>query len=105
MFEATRLMQDLHEMLPGGVQGFTNRTRSARRRMQQLERMTAQERHTQQVPKYRELLRLTEQVLRNARDVVAQTARVQGIEVVAGARVEQLRQQITESNRRRAGAR
>ena len=92
----TRLVQDLHETLPGGVPGFTHRTRSARRRMQQLERMTAQERHTQQVPKYRELLRITEPVLRNAREVVAQTARVQGMEVVAGVRVEQLRQQITE---------
>ena len=48
------------------------------------------------MPKYRELLRITEQVLRNAREVVAQTARVQGMEVVAGVRVEQLRQQITE---------
>ena len=58
--------------LPGGVPGFTHRTRSARRRMQQLERMTAEERHTQPEPKYRELPRITEQVPRNAREVVAQ---------------------------------
>src|SRR5215469_6014978 len=92
----TRLVQDLDKILPRGVPGFTNRTRSARRRMQELERMTAQERHTQQEPKYRELLRITEQVLTNARQVVAKTARVKGIDVAAGAMVKQLRQQITE---------
>src|SRR6266704_2811754 len=37
----TRLIGDLHEKLPDGVQGFTNRTRSARRRMQTIQRMRA----------------------------------------------------------------
>jgi IS5 family transposase len=92
----TRLVKDLHEILPRGVQGFTNRTRSARRRMQALERMTARERHTQQEAKYRELLRITEQVLANARQVVEKAARVKGIDAATGAMVEQLRQQITE---------
>jgi len=91
----TRLVEDLHKILPRGVQGFTNRTRSARRRMQALERMTAQERHTQQEPKYRELLGITEQVLAEARQVVQKTARVKGIDVADGAMVEPLRQQIT----------
>ena len=91
----TRLVEDLHEMLPRGVQGFTNRTRSARRRMQELERMTAKERHTQQEPKYRELLRITGQVLESARQVVQKAARVRGIDVVGRLMVDQLRQQIT----------
>ena len=91
----TRRVEDLHEILPRGVQGFTNRTRSARRRMQALERMTAQERHTQQEPLYRELLRITGQVLDNARQVVKKAARVKGIDVLARAMVDQLRQQIT----------
>ena len=92
----TRLVGHLHKIWPRGAQGFTNRTRSARRRMQELERMTAQERHTQQEPKYRELLRITEQVLANARQVVENSSAIQGIDVMAGAMVEQLRQQITE---------
>ncbi len=50
----TRLIDKLHEEPPRGVQGFTHRTRSARRRMQELERMSATQRQTQQVPKYRE---------------------------------------------------
>ena len=91
----TRLVGHLHKILPRGVEGFTNRTRSARRRMQELERMTAQERHTQQEPKYRDLLRITEQVLANARQVVEKASSIQGIDVLAAAMVEQLRQQIT----------
>ncbi len=66
----TRLIGDLHEKLPGGVEGFTNRTRSARRRMQAIQRMSAAERTHQQEPKYRELIRITEQVVNNARQVV-----------------------------------
>jgi IS5 family transposase len=92
----TRWVEDLHEILPRGVQGFTNRTRSARRRMQALERMTAQERHTQQEAKYRELIRITEQVLANARQVVQKAARIKRIDVAARAMVKQLCQQITE---------
>jgi IS5 family transposase len=91
----TRLVDKLHEELPRGVQGFTNRTRSARRRMQELERMSASQRQTQQLPKYRELLRITEQVLENARQVVKKTAKIKGMNVVGRAVIDQLCQQIT----------
>ena len=91
----TRLIGNLHEILPRGVQGFTNRTRSARRRMQTLERMSAQERHTQQEPQYRELLRITGQVLENARQVVKKASRIKGIDVVEQAIVDQLHKEIT----------
>ena len=92
----TRLVEDLGKILPRGVPSFSNRTRSARRRMQALERMSARERHTQQEPQYRQLLRITEQVLANARQVVQKTARVKGVDVTTGASIEHLRQQITE---------
>jgi len=91
----TRLIEDLHETLPRGVQGFTNRTRSARRRMQALERMTAQERHTQQEPKYRELLGITGQVLENARQVIKKVGRIKGMDVMEQATVDQLCKEIT----------
>jgi IS5 family transposase len=48
----TRLVGHLHKILPRGLNAFTKRTRSARRRMQELERMKAQERHTQQERRY-----------------------------------------------------
>jgi transposase, IS5 family len=91
----TRLIDKLQEELPRGVQGFTNRTRSARRRMQELERMSATQRQTQQVPKYRELLRITAQVLDNARQVVNKTAKIKSVDVIRRAVINQLCRQIT----------
>jgi transposase, IS5 family len=87
----TRLVEDLHGKLPNGVQGFTNRTRSARRRMQQIQRMTAQQRQQQQEPKYRELLRITGQVVQ----VVEQTKSTEGVDMLTGLAIDQLRREIT----------
>src|ERR1022692_2534225 len=91
----TRLVDKLHQELPRGVRGFTNRTRSSRRRMQALERMSATQRQTQQEPKYRELLRITQQVLESARQVVKKTAKIKGVDVAGHLAIDQLRQQIT----------
>src|SRR6266700_960800 len=92
----TRLIADLHEKLPDGVQGFTNRTRSARRRMQAIQRMTAQQRSQQQEPKYRELIGITEQVVTNARQVVEKAkAAVAGAgDLIASLSIDSLRNEI-----------
>jgi len=74
----TRLVRQLDARLPAGVGSFTNRTRAARRRMYEIQRMTAKERHTQQVPTYRALIGIAEQVVKDARTVVARTARPDG---------------------------
>src|SRR5438132_3521725 len=94
----TRLIADLHEKLPDGVQGFTNRTRSARRRMQAIQRMSAAERTHQQEPKYRELIRITEQVVNNARQVVekAQVATAgASVDLITRVAIDSLRNQIS----------
>ena len=90
----TRLVEDLHAQLPRGVRGFPNRTRSARRRMQAIERMTAQERHTQQEPTYRELLGIAKQVVKNARRVAGNARRVKRVDALTAAVIQQLCQQI-----------
>jgi IS5 family transposase len=90
----TRLVEDLHRKLPQGVEGFTNRTRSARRRMQEIERMSARERQVQQQPKYRELIRITGQVVQNARRAVEKAKGITGIDVAAGVAIDQLRTEI-----------
>src|SRR5881409_1258865 len=93
-----RLIEDLHEKLPDGVQGFTNRTRSARRRMQTIQRMTAAERSQQQEPKYRELIRITEQVVNNARQVVEKAKAASagaGADLIASLSIDSLRSEIT----------
>jgi IS5 family transposase len=94
----TRLIDDLHEKLPGGVQGFTRRRQSARRRMQEIQRMSAQQRHTQQEPKYRELIRITEQVVENARQVLGKLKKALGrkrMQLVDRLVLDQLRKEIT----------
>jgi len=90
----TRLLGDLHDKLPEGVTDFTIRTRSARRRMQEIQRMTSQQRQEQQTPKYRQLLQVTEQVVANARAVVEQTQEFQAIDPMHGLAIDQLREQI-----------
>jgi IS5 family transposase len=94
----TRLIEDLQEKLPGRVQGFTNRTRSARRRMQAIQRMTAAQRSQQQEPKYRELIRITEQVVSNARQVVEKAKAASagaGADLIASLSIDSLRSEIT----------
>ena len=56
--------------------------RSARRRMQEIERLTPKERHEQQLPKYRQLIRTTEQVVQNTRTVLQQTQDTQDLELI-----------------------
>ena len=90
----TRLVGELDEKLPRGVKGFTNRTRSARRRMQALQRMTARQREQQQTPKYRELIRISEQVVRNARQVINAAGRIRKVEAATRAVIAELCQQI-----------
>jgi IS5 family transposase len=90
----TRLVWDLHERLPRGVKGFTDRTRSARRRMQAIQRMTARQREQQQTPKYRELIGITEQVVSNARRVIAAAKRVRKVDEFTHAAIDGLCKEI-----------
>jgi len=69
----TRLIGRLGEVVPKGIVSFTNRTRAARRRMQEIQRMTARQRHDRQKGKYRDLIGVTEQVVQNARRVLEKT--------------------------------
>jgi len=65
----TRLGTQVFELLPTLPVRFANGTRCARRRMQQLQRMTPTQRHTQQQPTYRALLTVVRQVVANGRGV------------------------------------
>ncbi len=90
----TRLVRQLDDLLPAGVGPFTNRTRAARRRMQEIQRMTARERHTQQVPTYRALIRVAEQVVTDARAVVKRPHRSAG-DLLTRLAIEAKQQEIT----------
>ena len=91
----TREVGKLHELLPRGVRGFTNRTRSARRRMQELERMTPAQRQTRQEPTYRERMGIASQVLDNALQTIHQ-ALLERLDSLTQATVEQQCQLIVQ---------
>ena len=90
----TRLVDRLRHLLGNKSNRFHNRTRAARRRMQQIQRMTMLQRHQQQVPKYRELIMITERVVDSARQVLDQTRKVRGPGLLQDVTVQQLRRQI-----------
>lgn len=70
----TRCAARILEEVPELPERLFNRTRSARRRMQEIHRLTRSERQYLQVPKYRELITVTNQVLDNVR-AIAKAAR------------------------------
>jgi len=62
--------------------------------MQEIQRMTPKERHRRLVPKYRELIRTTEQVVGNARAVLKKTERVSSIDLMTEIAIKTLREEI-----------
>jgi transposase, IS5 family len=88
----TRLVERLRELLPAGICGFTNRTRSARRRMQEIQRMTSKERGRRQVGKYRQLIGITEQVVAEARGMLQK--KVRGVDWLTEITIQSLRREI-----------
>jgi IS5 family transposase len=92
----TRLIQGLEKKLAQPLARFSNRTRAARRRMRAIECMSAKQRHQQQLPKYRELLRITAEVVENARRVLEQTQNLSGLDPLQAALLQQLRREIAD---------
>jgi len=62
--------------------------------MQQIQRMTAQQRHKQQNKKYRELIAITEEVEASARGVLQQSEKARGQNLIDDLAIRQLRNEI-----------
>lgn len=91
----TRTAARVVEEIPQLPQRLFNRTRAARRRMQEIHRLTRSERQYLQEPKYRELITLTNQVLSNVRAVAAGARQAMGtLEPEVALRVKALCQQV-----------
>jgi IS5 family transposase len=90
----TRLVGRLAQAVRQRIQGFRNRTRAARRRMQEIQRMTPKQRHERQAEKYRDLIGMTEEVVNSARKVVKQTQKARGKNLVADMTITELRKEI-----------
>jgi IS5 family transposase len=74
--------------------GFRDRTRAARRRMQELQRMTMRQRQERQNDTYRELIDIAEEVVDAARGVLRQTRKARGQDLIADMAVAELRNEI-----------
>jgi transposase, IS5 family len=90
----TRLVGQFGQTIGQAVKGFRNHTRAARRRMQQIQRMTPKQRQQQQTPKYRELIAITEDVVNGAQDVLRRTRKVKSQDLVTELAIGELRKEI-----------
>jgi transposase, IS5 family len=91
----TRLVRRLAKALElRRIKGFCDRTRSARRRMYEIQRMTTRQRHEQQTRTYRVLIDIAEAVVGNARAGLENTRTMRGKDMFADMAIEELRRQI-----------
>ena len=91
----TRLVRRLTKALElRRIKGFCDRTRSARRRMYEIQRMTTRQRRQQQTRTYRVLIDIAEEVVENARTGLERTSTMRGKDMFADMAIEELRGQI-----------
>jgi transposase, IS5 family len=90
----TRLVGRLDRAVRRRVNGFYNRARAARRRMQEIQRLTPKQRQQQQTEKYRQLIEITEQVVEGARRALKQTRKARGQKQKDDLLIPQIRQEI-----------
>jgi IS5 family transposase len=91
----TRLIRRLAKALKvRRIKGFCDRTRSARRRMYEIQRMTTRQRHEQQTGTYRALIGIAEEVVGNARAALEKTRKMRGMDMLADMAIGELRKQI-----------
>jgi len=91
----TRLVRRLGKALKlRRIKRFRDRTRSARRRMYEIQRMTTRQRHEQQTGTYRALIGIAEEVVGSARAVLETTRSLSGSDVFAAMAIEELRKEI-----------
>jgi IS5 family transposase len=91
----TRLVRRLAKALElRRIKGFCDRTRAARRRMYEIQRMTTRQRHEQQTRTYRVLIDIAEEVVGNARAGLERTRTIRGKDMFADMTIEELRRQI-----------
>lgn len=91
----TRLIRQVKEIVLAGLPRVSDRKRSARRRMQRLQRMSSAQRQHQQLPVYRELLTITHQVLSNARRTATATEKLSKRNLSDPVMIAALRHEIT----------
>ena len=74
--------------------GFCDRTRAARRRMQEIQRMTARQRQERQIGAYRSLIGIAEEVVESAHVVLQNTSTARGKDMLADIAIANIRGEI-----------
>ena len=91
----TRLVRHLAEGLGlRKITGFCDRTRSAHRRMYEIQRMTTKQRSQWLTSTYRKLIGIAEEVLGSARAALEKTAKMRGKDLLDNLAIEHLREEI-----------
>jgi transposase, IS5 family len=90
----TRLVGRLGKAAQQRFRGFRNRTRAARRRMQEIQRLTPKERQERQTKKYRQLIGIAEEVAKSARKVLERTRKTRSRNLLTELRIGELRKEI-----------
>jgi transposase, IS5 family len=76
------------------IKGFRDRTRSARRRMQEIQRMTSRQRQDHQTGTYRELIGIAEEVIESARTALRRTGKARGKDMITDLAIAETRKEI-----------
>ena len=76
------------------IKGFRDRTRSARRRMYEIQRMTTRQRHERQTATYRQLIGIAEEVVEGARMALKSTRTMRGKDLIAELAIAETRKEI-----------
>ncbi len=76
------------------IKGFCDRTRAARRRMYEIQRMTTRQRQAQQTGTYRVLIGIAEEVVGNARAALEKTGKMRGRGELGSRVVDQARRRV-----------
>jgi len=90
----TRLVGRLGKTIGRRIRGFRDRRRAARRRMQEIQRMTTKQRQEQQAGTYRELIGIADEVVDSARTVIENTQKARGKDPIADIAADELRKEI-----------
>jgi transposase, IS5 family len=76
------------------IKGFCDRRRAARRRMQEIQRMTTRQRQERQTRAYRSLINIAEEVVESARRVLQNTSKASGKNMFADMAIANIREEI-----------
>jgi IS5 family transposase len=90
----TRLVGYLGKAAQQRLRGFHNRTRAARRRMQEIQRLTPKERQERQIKEYRQLIGIAEEVVKSARKVLESTRKRRSRNLLTELYIGELRKEI-----------